>query len=110
MASDIFYQFSKAELKKELDALMASDPRSLPLKAKMFAAVAKKQGFDLLPDSAGIADIDKFCGEKGFVELNRGISSSNGILAGFYAKELLTGPLYPGTLTAMGNGIHLAEP
>lgn len=109
MPSDIFYTLSKAELKKEIDALVAADNRSLPARAKVFSAVAKKQKFDLLPDSIDTKEIDELCA-KGAVELNRGISSSNGIPAALYAGELLRGPLYPGTLSAMGNGIHLAEP
>jgi hypothetical protein len=109
MASDIFYALSRPELKKEIEALVALDQRSLPPRAKVFAAVAKKQQFDLLPDSATPEAIDKICTD-GAVELNRGISTSNGLPAIHYARELLSGPLYPGTQSAMGNGIHLAEP
>jgi hypothetical protein len=109
MASDIFYTLSKAELKKEIAAIAANDQRSLPPRAKVFAAIAKKQRFDLLPDSVSAEEIDKIC-NGGAVELNRGLSTSNGLPAIHYARELLQGPLYPGTQSAMGNGIHLAEP
>lgn len=109
MASDIFYGLSKAELRKEIEAAVAKDNRSLPARAKIFAAVAKRQKFDLLPDSVMPEEIDALC-EKGAIELNRGLSSNKGVLAKLYAFELLRGPLYPGTLSAMGNGIYFAEP
>ncbi len=109
MAQDIFHSLSKPELKKEIATLVAKDKRSLPGRAKVFAAVAAIQKFDQLPESATTDEIDKSCAE-GATELNRGIASGNGILAKMYARELLLGPLYPGTQSAMGNGIHLAEP
>jgi hypothetical protein len=58
MAFDIFYGLSKAELKKEIDALIAKDARTLPPRAKVFAAVASKQGYDQLPDRVPFQEIE----------------------------------------------------
>ena len=63
----------------------------------------------MLPDVVPFNDLNKMIAE-GATELNRGISTSNNVPAQLYARELLLGTLYPGTLSAMGNGIHLATP
>ena len=112
MASDIFYGLTKPELKKEIDAQVAVDNRSLPRRAKIFAAIAHLQEFDQLPEIATVEELDKHCAEgaQSATELNRGLSASSGIPGNFYARELLLGPLYPGTQSALGNGIHLADP
>lgn len=107
MAEDIFYGLSKAELKKEIDCVVEKDKRSLPAKAKIFAAVAKRQRFDMLPDVASPEELTAMISE-GAVELQRGISSNSGIPAKLFAGELVRGPLFPGTLTASGQGIYLA--
>ena len=109
MADDIFYRKSTPELKREIDAIMAEDTRSLPLKAKIFAAVAKLQNFDMLPELGDVTEIDSAVG-KGAVQLNRGISGTKSAQATIYARDLLMGSMYPGTLSAYGNGIYFAVP
>lgn len=106
---DILNGLSVNELKREIESLVAKDQRSLPQKGKVFAAIAKLQKFDVLPElvditkcSAAIAD--------GSVELNRGMSGTKGVPSTFYATELALGALYPGTLTALGNGMYFSIP
>lgn len=106
---DIFHEFSSAELEKEINDLTAKDQRSLPLKAKVFAAVAKIQKFDMLPEVVEVAELDALVGA-GAKELNRGLAGVRGVAAVLYAKDLLHGTMYPGTLSAYGNGIYLATP
>jgi hypothetical protein len=43
-------------------------------------------------------------------ELLRGISSTKGIPSRLYATELIRGAMYPGTLSALGNGMYFATP
>jgi hypothetical protein len=109
MADDILNGLSVNELKKEIEKFVSEDQRSLPHRAKVFSAVARLQKFDVLPE---IIEVDKM-NEKvktGCVELNRGLSSTNAIPSQFYAMELVKGSLYPGTLSALGNGIYFAVP
>src|SRR5262249_38584360 len=54
-------------------------------------------------------ELDKLVAE-GNYELNRGLVGTPGVPAITYARELVKGPLYPGTLCAFGSGIHLASP
>jgi hypothetical protein len=109
MADDIFYGSSMAALKKQIKEIAERDQRSLPSKAKVFAAVAKLQKFDLLPDVARPDELTALAAN-GCVELQRGISSSSGVSAKIYAAELLRGTLFPGTMTAFGQGIYLSTP
>ena len=110
MADDIFYGSSMADLKKRIGNLVDRDTRSLPPKAKVFSAVANIQKFDMLPDIAPAEQITKMAAESGRIELQRGISSNSGVSAKIYAAELVRGNLFPGTLTAFGQGIYLATP
>lgn len=107
MAKELFYGLSRAELKKEIDEFAAKDNRSLPSKAKVFAAVAKMQKFDMLPDVATPSELTALIADGG-IELHRGLSSNSGITATLYASELVRGPMFPGTLTAFGQGIYLS--
>jgi len=109
MSNDIFHDKSVAELKKEIDAIVGQDARSLPPKAKTFAAVAKLQGYDMLPDVVEPGEMQQEVGG-GAIELNRGMSGTKGVQAAIYARDLLYGPMYPGTLSAYGNGIYFAVP
>lgn len=109
MAEDILNGFSVNELSKEIAKFVSEDQRSLPHRAKVFAAVAKLQKFDVLPE---VIEPEKM-NEKiplGCIELNRGLSSANAIPSQFYALELVKGSMYPGTLSALGNGIYFAVP
>jgi hypothetical protein len=109
MASDILNGRSTNELSKEIKRLVLEDQRSLPEKPKLFAAIAKLQGFDVLPEVGTIDQIEEQI-SKGFIELNRGLSSTRGIPSHFYARELIFGSMYPGTLSALGNGMYFAVP
>jgi hypothetical protein len=109
MASDILNGLSPNELSKEVVRLVSEDQRGLPMKSKVFAAIAKLQKFDVLPEVCGFNEINKAI-QAGGVELNRGLSATKGVPSMFYAKELLFGSLYPGTLSAFGNGIYFAVP
>jgi hypothetical protein len=109
VAENLFCVMSRAELKKEIDHKVEQDNRSLPEKAKIFAAVASLQRFDQLPDAVSSADLETLIAD-GCVELNRGISSNKGVPASLYARDLLSGPLYPGTQVAIGQGIYFATP
>jgi hypothetical protein len=108
MGPDIFYGLSRAELKKRIDGFVDLDNRSLPKRAKVFAAVAKIQGFDQLPDIVTPEVLQSMISSGHVTELQRGLSSNSGVPALLYATELLSGPLYPGTLSAVGHGIYLA--
>jgi hypothetical protein len=88
---------------------MRVDMRSLPKNAKIFAAVAKLQGFDVLPDMDDVAALDNHL-QAGGIEVQRGLASNKGVSARLYALELVRGPLFPGTQTALGNGIYFATP
>lgn len=107
MADDLFYGLSRAELKKEITALVSKDQRSLPERAKVFSAVANMQKFDMLADIVECEELEKRVTD-GAIELQRGIAPNRGVPAILYARELLLGPLYPGTLSALGHGIYLA--
>jgi hypothetical protein len=109
MANDLFFKHSPSKLRAEIEQRASSDPRSLPWKAKIFAAVANLQGFDQWPELKTPAEVDRLIAAQ-HRELNRGISGTKGVPAIFYAKELLTGAMYPGTLAAFGTGIHLSTP
>ena len=108
MATDIFQGLSKPELKKRIGELVAEDLRSLPVSAKVFSAVARIQGFDMLPEVVSPEEMNTMIAG-GMMELQRGISASGGVPAMLYAQELASGPLYPGTLSAVGHGIYLAK-
>ena len=107
MATDIFHGLSRPELKKRIDELVLADQRSLPRRAKVFSAVAKIQGFDMLPDIISPAEMTALIAT-GKTELQRGISPNASVPAILYARELARGPLYPGTLSAIGHGIYLS--
>ncbi|MCE0483799.1 MAG: hypothetical protein LV479_06130 [Methylacidiphilales bacterium] len=107
MADDIFHGLSPNELKKEVARIIAVDARSLPPNAKIFSAIAQLQNFDRLPELTDHGCINKMIDQK-CVELQRGLSGTKGVPAMLYAKELVLGPMYPGTLSALGNGIYLA--
>lgn len=109
MGNDILNGLSPNELQKEIQKFVCEDQRALPLRSKVFSAIAKLQKFDVLPDAVEIDDINKAV-EGGSIELNRGLSGTKGIPAQLYAKELIFGALYPGTLSAKGNGIYFAVP
>src|ERR1035438_3309916 len=109
MADDILNGFSVNELSKEIARFVSEDQRSLPHRAKVFAAVAKLQKFDVLPEVIELEKMNETVA-LGCVELNRGLSSTNAIPSQFYAKELVLGSMYPGTLSALGNGIYFAVP
>jgi hypothetical protein len=109
MANDILNGLSTNELGKEIQRLITEDQRSLPPRSKVFSAIAKLQKFDVLPEVGGVDEINKAVAS-GCIELNRGLSSTKGISSQFYAKELLFGSMFPGTLSAIGNGIYFAVP
>src|SRR5665213_1015848 len=105
MADDILNGLSTNELRREIQRLTSDDQRSLPPRSKIFAAVAKLQSFDVLPEVIEYVALNEIV-SKGSIELNRGISSTKGVPAQLYAKELVLGAMYPGTLSALGNGIY----
>jgi hypothetical protein len=109
MAEDIFKRISTNELEKEITACVAKDARSLPPKAKVFSAIAKIQEFDKLPE---LMHPDQFNAAilAGGMELQRGMSATKGIPSQFYARELILGAMYPGTLSVLGNGMYFATP
>jgi hypothetical protein len=109
MSCDLFLTHAPHKLAEAITQIMVSDQRSLPPRAKAFAAVAKMQGFDAFPDLKPAEEIDRMIKDDGCVELNRGLSGSNGIPAMMYAKELVLGTLYPGTQSAFGTGIYLTD-
>lgn len=109
LPKDLLHRLSTNELHKEIEKLVSDDVRSLPRKPKVFAAIAKLQKFDLLPQSVTHGELDKLV-EDGCIEIQRGISPTKGIQASLYAQELREGPMYPGTLSAMGNGVYFAVP
>jgi hypothetical protein len=107
MAEDIFNGFSPRALKNEVARLVAGDLRSLPRNAKIFSAIVRLQEFDLPPTISDHSTVTELVSDGG-VELNRGISGTKGVPALIYAKELFSGTMYPGTLSALGNGIYMA--
>jgi len=107
MGSDIFHGLSRPELKKRINEHVACDQRSLPQRAKIFAAVAKIQEFDTLPDVVSPNEMNEMIGS-GLTELQRGISANGSVPAILYARELARGPMFPGTLSAIGHGIYMA--
>ena len=109
MSNDILNGKSTNELKQEIDKLVREDQRSLPHKAKVFSAIAKLQKFDVLPETGSIDAVNAAIAA-GNTELNRGMSSTKGIPSVFYARELIMGAMYPGTLSALGNGMYFAAP
>src|SRR5260221_2136169 len=109
MANDILNGLSPNELNKEILQLISKDQRGLPPPSKILAAVAKLQRFDVLPENATTEDINKAVANN-CVELNRGLAATKGVPSVFYARELIHGSLYPGTLSAFGNGIYFAVP
>jgi hypothetical protein len=110
MGRDILNELSPNELDKEIQAHVSKDQRALPMRSKVFAAIAKIQQFDRLPEIVEINDLNEVLKDKDYVELNRGLSSTKGVTSQFYAKELFMGAMYPGTLSALGNGIYFAVP
>jgi hypothetical protein len=104
---DILNGKSPAELLKEINEIVGKDQRSLPSRSKVFAAIAKLQKFDVLPEVGDSSELDKTV-KSGGINLNRGMSGTKGIPAIFYAVELIKGAMYPGTLTAVGNGMYFA--
>lgn len=106
---DLFSTHSPSKLAEAIAKSVAGDHRSLPSRAKAFAAVAKMQGFDAYPDIRPAAEIDRLVTEEKCIELNRGLSGTNGIPAILYARELVMGSMYPGTQSAFGTGIYLAD-
>ena len=109
MATDILNGLSTNELMREIKRLVCDDQRSLPHRSKVFSAVASLQKFDVLPEVIDIASMNELI-SKGSIELNRGISATKGVPSQLYAKELILGSMYPGTLSALGNGIYFAVP
>jgi hypothetical protein len=107
--ADLIHEKSPNELGKEILALVAGDLRALPIRSKIFAAVAKLQGFDTLPEIGTLVEIETIISEGG-IEIQRGLSATKGIPSTLYAKELAVGPLFPGTQSAKGNGIYFAVP
>jgi hypothetical protein len=105
---DLFQTHSAGKLAEMVAQCVATDHRSLPSRAKTFAAVAKIQGFDAFPEMRTPEAIDALIAAGG-IELNRGLSGSNGIPAILYARELVMGRLYPGTQSAFGTGIYLSD-
>lgn len=112
MGRDILNELSPNELDKEIQTCVAKDQRALPMRAKVFAAIASIQKFDRLPEAVDVQEMNKavVVTAGGCIELNRGLSSTKGVPSQFYAKELFRGALYPGTLSALGNGIYFAVP
>jgi hypothetical protein len=109
MPQDLLHTKSANELSREINEYVQADKRALPPKPKVFAAIAKIQGFDVLPDVIDASELETYV-QSGCTELNRGLSATKGVTAAFYAKELLLGAMYPGTLSAYGNGIYFATP
>ncbi len=109
MALNLIQDRSPADLKQKIDSLVGADLRPLPIKAKVFAAVAKIQGFDSLPTTADPDEINALVAQ-GHKELHRGIASSEGVSADIYAEQLMKGLLHPGTQTAYGQGIYFSTP
>jgi hypothetical protein len=109
MATDIINGLSPNELSKEITRLMEDDQRALPHNPKVFAAIAKRQGFDVLPDVGSVEELNEAI-KAGYTELNRGVSATKGVPSLFYARELTKGAMYPGTLSALGNGMYFAAP
>lgn len=105
--NDIIFQMSPNELEKEIKAIVDKDQRALPPRAKIFSAIAKLQKFDVLPE-VGMPDEVNASIKGGSIELQRGISATKGIPSRFYAAELIRGAMYPGTLSAMGNGMYFS--
>lgn len=108
MASDLFHDNSPSKLREKIDKLVTDDLRSLPKNAKRFAAVAKLQEFDSWPGLQPASHVDDEIA-KGGVELNRGLSGSNGVPAILYARDLVLGPMFPGTQSALGSGIYFSD-
>lgn len=109
MPQDLFHSMSPEALRREIDKIVGEDPRSLPRGSKVFAAVAKLQGFDAFPDIVDDHQLELMI-QGGAVELQRGLSGSHGVPAQLYARDLARGTLYPGTLAAFGSGIYLSTP
>jgi hypothetical protein len=66
------------------------------------------QGFDAFPQWKPHAEMVGLLAA-GARELQRGLSGSNGLPALKYARELLTGLMYPGTQCAFGTGIYFTD-
>ena len=109
MARDLLQDVSAAEFKREIAQAVTKDPCFLPPGAKIFAAVACLQGFDALPEIVEVKEFDSLI-QAGDQELLRGLTSTKGVPARLFARDLMVGPLYPGTLSAVGQGIHFAAP
>lgn len=105
--ADLFSTRSPQQICREVESYTREDMRSLPMRAKVFAAIVKMQGFDGHPALLNIAEIDVLL-PQGYIELNRGISGTKSLPARMYASELVRGPMYPGTLSAFGTGIYLS--
>jgi hypothetical protein len=109
MSCDILHAYSSSDLSTKIQQAVLGDVRSLPHKSKVFAAIAKMQKFDDLPEMGPFEKLNELI-KLGGIELNRGISSTTGVQSHIYVKELACGALYPGILSATGNGIHFAVP
>lgn len=109
MASNLIAELSPNQLKAQLDSLMAANDQPLLPDAKQFLAVAGLQGFDVRPRRCSTGEIEKMIAG-GHQELNRGLRPSSGQPASFYANQLFSGPLYPGSEVVYGHGMYFAEP
>jgi hypothetical protein len=109
MGKDLLHDRSPNELEKEIKQLICGDQRSLPPKSKVFAAVAKLQEFDGLPEVVKKEEMDTATAG-GALELNRGLGATKGVPAIVYARALVAGAMYPGTWSALGNGMYFAVP
>ncbi len=110
MAEDLFYAYSPRALRDAVARLMEKDLRSLPEKAKFFAALACMQGFDALPEKVKPEELDELINLGAGTELNRGISSIKGVPAATFASDLIRGPMFPGTQIVYGQGMYFATP
>lgn len=108
MGTPILFDKSPNELEREIQAYVSKDQRSLPPRAKIFSAIAKIQGFDALPEVAKPDELTALIAKEEAKEIYRGMSPTRGIPSIFYARELILGAMYPGTLSVLGNGMYFA--
>jgi hypothetical protein len=107
--TDLFHSMSPERFKERVEEYVSRDRRVLLSDAKVFAAITAMQGFDGKPILGSATEISCLR-DHGYTQVFRGIHSSNdGIRADLYAEALLAGQLHPGTQTAYGHGIYLAE-
>jgi len=109
IGTDLFHSMSPESFKARVGQYVSTDRKVLPEDAKAFAAITAMQGFDGRPSLGSVEQISHLR-DSGHTQVFRGIhSSGNGIPVGLYAQALLSGELHPGTQTAYGHGIYLAE-